>query len=259
MHRYAALTCLPLLVPFVIVTIPHPNIGMFELAHIAEVDFYLARPPAWRLEKRRIFNCRRIMFTQGGLTTELRQLVAHPVSLIAHILHKALTLSVVFAEQNSGSFSTEDIALWVSFLDEVSTLQTLNVSLLSEKEKAVFFLNLYHVLVIHGSLVVGPPPAWTSWPSFFNNSSYLFCFDIVSIAEVEHNLLRAAMSRPSTVLTKIPSPTTQFPGLALTQRDFRLNFCINNGSMSMLPYVPVLCPYPKKTIMSLNKPSPPNP
>ena len=47
------------------------------------------------------------------------------------------------------------------------------------------------------------------------------------------------MSRPSTVLTKIPAPTTQFPGLALTQRDFRLNFCINNGSLSMLPYVPV--------------------
>ena len=98
----------------------------------------------------------------------------------------------------------------------------------------------------------------------------------MSIAEVEHNLLRcvdtdtppstlhitplypprkialhleptpapppahsAAMSRPSTVLTKIPAPTTQFPGLALTQRDFRLNFCINNGSLSMLPYVPV--------------------
>jgi Protein of unknown function, DUF547 len=93
--------------------------------------------------------------------------------------------------------------------------------------------------VIHGSLVIGPPPAWSSWPSFFNNIAYLLCFDVMGIAEVEHNLLRAEMSHPSTLLSKVPSPQTLFPDVALTQRDFRLNFCINTGSLSMLPYVPV--------------------
>lgn len=44
--------------------------------------------------------------------------------------------------------------------------------------------------VIHGSLVIGPPPSWSSWPSFFNNIAYLLSFDVVGIAEVEHNLLR---------------------------------------------------------------------
>ena len=46
-----------------------------------------------------------------------------------------------------GSFSAEDVALWVSFLDQLSVLQILNVSVLPERERAVFFLNLYHVMV----------------------------------------------------------------------------------------------------------------
>ena len=40
---------------------------------------------------------------------------------------------------------------------------------------------------------------------------------------------RAAMSRPSS-LSIVPLPQHFFPGLALTQRDFRFNFVINNGS-----------------------------
>ena len=142
--------------------VPQVRDGLFEMAHIAEVDFYLARPPSWRMEKRRLFNCRRIVFTRAGLAPELKQLATNPVALITRILQKALRLAVIFAEQTTGLFSTEDIALWVSFLDEISALQTLNVTQLTEKEKAVFYLNMYHVMVIHGSLVrVCPSPPVT--------------------------------------------------------------------------------------------------
>jgi hypothetical protein len=49
------------------------------------------------------------------------------------------------------------------------------------------------------------------------------------------------MTRPST-LSIIPIPQQQFPGLAITQRDFRLNFCINNGSKTMPSMVPIYSP-----------------
>ena len=49
------------------------------------------------------------------------------------------------------------------------------------------------------------------------------------------------MARPSS-LSIIPVPQHQFPGLAVTQRDFRLNFCINNGSKSMPSMVPIYSP-----------------
>jgi hypothetical protein len=46
-----------------------------------------------------------------------------------------------------GSFSAEDVTLWGSFLDELSVLQIVNITALPQKERAVFFLNLYHVMV----------------------------------------------------------------------------------------------------------------
>jgi hypothetical protein len=36
-----------------------------------------------------------------------------------------------------------------------------------------------------------------------------------------------------------PPPQTVFPGMALSQRDFRLHFAINNGSISLPDSVPV--------------------
>jgi hypothetical protein len=47
------------------------------------------------------------------------------------------------------------------------------------------------------------------------------------------------MSRPSQLLSKISVPNSSYPGLALTRRDFRLNFCINIGSRVMLESVPI--------------------
>lgn len=49
------------------------------------------------------------------------------------------------------------------------------------------------------------------------------------------------MARPSS-LSIIPIPQHQFPGLAVTQRDFRMDFCINNGSKSMPSMVPIYSP-----------------
>jgi len=49
------------------------------------------------------------------------------------------------------------------------------------------------------------------------------------------------MARPSS-LSIIPIPQHQFPGLAVTQRDFRMDFCINNGSKSMPSMVPIYTP-----------------
>lgn len=51
------------------------------------------------------------------------------------------------------------------------------------------------------------------------------------------------MSRASPLLSKFTAPNTHFPDLALTYRDFRLNFCLNNGSRSIQTPVPVYKPH----------------
>jgi hypothetical protein len=47
------------------------------------------------------------------------------------------------------------------------------------------------------------------------------------------------MSRPSPIISKITVPNSVFPGLALTHKDFRLNFCLNCGSKSSPDEVPI--------------------
>jgi hypothetical protein len=76
-----------------------------------------------------------------------RVLPSIPLALAESLLKMALKLSTMVSEQILGSFSAEDVALWVSFLDQLSVLQILNISVLPERERAVFFLNLYHVMV----------------------------------------------------------------------------------------------------------------
>eukprot|EP01038_Epipyxis_sp_PR26KG_P007270 gene7270-9909_t len=183
---------------------------------------YVAKSACWRLDKKRLLNYRKIIFMYPE-----KYMPIHPCELVESILKTAFHLC-----------ESDDIYLWIRFLDEISYLQTLKLTLLSEKERLVFFLNLYHVMIIHGSLVFGTPLAWNTWNGFFNNITYLIGYEVVSIAEIEYNILRAKMSRPSSFM-RIAVPQSQFPGLALTHRDFRLSFCINNGSKSMSTVVPI--------------------
>ena len=89
-----------------------------------------------------------------------------------------------------GSFKKCVLLRWVKFLDEISLLQTINLSKLTEKERAAFMLNLYHAMVLHGCVVIGPPAAWNTWNYFFNNITYLVSYEVVSIAEMEYNIIR---------------------------------------------------------------------
>ena len=212
------------------------NMHSSSVPNLAEPDgTYLANHPSWKLDKKRLFNCRNLVFNPLGLPRRIRDM--HPCKLVEGILSKCFTLSALEA---NGLAS--DTVNWLVFMEELSALQTVDISLLNETEKVAFLLNLYHLMVLHGSLIIGPPPSWSSWQSFFNTVTYSLSFDIVSIAELEHNMLRAAMSRPSPLLSKITAPNSEFPNMCLTQGDFRLNFCINNGSRSLPKYVPIYKP-----------------
>jgi hypothetical protein len=148
----------------------------------SESSAYLPLAGAWKLDKRRIFNYRSIIFNPNGIADNLKKL--HPCELCERILTMAFDLSL---SNNEGTF---DISLWILFMNEISILQVINISSLKEGERAAFLLNLYHIIVLHGSLVIGPPPSWSSWKSFFNTITYTFAFDIISLVEIEHNMLR---------------------------------------------------------------------
>jgi Protein of unknown function, DUF547 len=139
--------------------------------------------------------------------------------------------------------SDEVQALWIQFMDGVALLQAADVSHLNpaSDEALCMFLNLYHLMVIHSCLVIGPPcsaykvcvlysshlisahaftvllfPSLPSprlistrhsslpllhfshssslsshqWVGFFGYVSYEVFGDFISIAELEHCILR---------------------------------------------------------------------
>ena len=63
-------------------------------------------------------------------------------------------------------------------------------------------------------------------------AAYQCSDDIFSLAELEHNIIRAEMSYPSQFLSRFLLPKSQYK-FALAKSDFRINFALNCGSLSI--------------------------
>jgi hypothetical protein len=143
-------------------------------------EIYYERPACLKADRRRIYNYRRIHFS-ATLPDKYRSM--HPNNLIVSILNTAFLLTQAETTKTNESD-------WVRFWDEISFLQVVDLSQLNESEKTAFFLNLYHVMVLHGCLVFGPPTTWNHWNAYFNHICYLVNFESISIAEFEYCIIR---------------------------------------------------------------------
>lgn len=153
------------------------------LSNDLDDEAYIGRPCDWKLDKRRIFNYRKIFFHPNNIPASYHHI--SPTKLVENILMKAFVLSEITERTREN-----DPRLWIEFSNEISILQIIDVSKLTETEKVAFFLNLYHIMLLHGIIVLGLPLAWVNWQSFFNTVTYIIDCDIVSIAELEQNILR---------------------------------------------------------------------
>lgn len=103
----------------------------------------------------------------------------------------------------------------------------------AENERKAFFLNLFHLVMIHASILGLLPKSKTKWSKFFNGVTYNIGGMYFSLAEIEHGVLRAAMSP-----LRLPIAVLVIPRLGeldadpralfrLQRPDFRLNFAMN--------------------------------
>lgn len=111
----------------------------------------------------------------------------------------------------------------------------------TERQALAFFLNLYHLLINHAYLLLGPPPSKFAWLSYYTTVAYHVGDELVSLAGLEHCILRAPMSAPVSLVGGLIIPTSRY-SCALTKPDARLNFNLNCGSFSSPPHVPVYRP-----------------
>jgi hypothetical protein len=180
-------------------------------------------PPEWNLGERMILNGRN--FTCNGAihqlsirTLELGRLVNDPCALVEQLLEMAFRLAQFATAEDAQSWNLEspnrprapatvnagqkgslDNAdpeqLWLDFMDGVSLLQCIDLSLKdnTSPESACLFLNLYHCMLLHAYMVVGLPNSLFKWSNFFRHCSYEAFGDVFSLAELEHCIMRAGM------------------------------------------------------------------
>eukprot|EP01033_Poteriospumella_lacustris_P008553 gene8553-6154_t len=188
------------------------------------------------------------------------ELVEWLLDLVLHIAHVTATgaatnspsastnsASTASTSNAASSAAASSLALsraWMLFLDGVTLLQTLSLASmdLASPEAVAMFVNVFHLMLLHALLVLGPPTSLFKWQALFRNIAYEAFGDIFTLAELEHNIIKHHMSRPSVnFIAKSFIPTSVY-SFALQVRDYRILFALNSASTSNLPYVPVYTP-----------------
>ena len=120
-------------------------------------------------------------------------------------LHSPLALSETLLSAVMALSPTSTTQQFAEFADTTNYLKTANIAPLSNLEKIGFFLNVFHTLLLHALLVLGPPSANVKkWKSFFHKISYECAGHILSLSEIEQNILRSKGAKPKLLWSFIP-------------------------------------------------------
>ena len=181
----------------------------------------LHKSSLWNCKNRRILNCGSFFFRTVVPTIESY----NPLTMAEQALRQATEIATSGLDQCTENQLQE-------FMKCAAMLKQAHVSGLDEASRLAFFLNVYHTMISHAYLVLGPPDSSLKWINYFNNIAYQVGDDIFSLTELEHSIIRASMSYPTQFLSRFIIPKSAYPSLALTISDCRVNFALNCGSLS---------------------------
>lgn len=230
--------------------------GSLEQVKLQKQALQQRAAPEWNLRRRWVLNTRSLDLdldggwlpsapqepeegahgTEGGHAPRLHGSVGEgPCALVVALLRQGLAIQTQINDDICGDVELHTIA---SFLNGTSRLRNVHLQGLNSSERKAFFVNLYHLMVVHACLLVGPPRSASKFVRFFTTMSYECAGELFSLAELEHNILRASMRPPNGVLTKFLIPHSAYDcGLRLP--DHRLNFVLNCGSEAGPSGVPI--------------------
>lgn len=228
------------------------NAWQNTLAHLVEattlpsvphIDL-LVRPKCWKLENRVILNARgyecasRVMAARSPEIALLSSYMETPHILVARLTNIVLSLAEQFDSSNEdmlyGGVANEDMqANYISFMNGVSLLQRINVSLLQKgsPETTCLLLNLFHCMLLHAMLVVGVPKHEAGWISLYTSCGYEAFGDIFTLAELQQCVIQPG-----------GSDKDKFEFTLADLKDPRIYFALNNGAMSQPPVICIFEP-----------------
>lgn len=106
-------------------------------------------------------------------------------------------------------------------------------------EKLGFFLNIYNGLRIHSAYLLGQPSSMFGWSAFGMRMNYAVGSMVFSLNEIEHCIIRHNLNPPRVLISVAANETAYTKLFQTTQRDPRVNFCLNYGTKSSSTFIPV--------------------
>ena len=181
-------------------------------------------------EQRRVLNDRRIG-VRFGASADLD---------VCDVVEQALRMAILL-RQHPQLCLTHEVLM---FLDVVASIKQVNSTLtlfaMNSPDRTAFFLNLYHLQVLHGHFLDLLPHSKATWATFFNNVAYDVSGLLFTPAEIEHCVLRTSLP-PFKAPFLRPSWSTSDPRTPLEVRgaDYRMVFALNPTTRSSVSVVTV--------------------
>eukprot|EP00002_Diphylleia_rotans_P029012 TRINITY_DN586_c0_g3_i1.p1 TRINITY_DN586_c0_g3~~TRINITY_DN586_c0_g3_i1.p1 ORF type:complete len:1147 (+),score=211.41 TRINITY_DN586_c0_g3_i1:96-3536(+) len=189
-----------------------------------------------------VLNRRRLCWDRSG--------VAEPQEVVETLLAQAISLYEDARSPKSEFWTDTTFATqFVSFAKATSELQGVRLHSLEGNQTLVFFVNLYHLMVIHILIEAGAPTAGFLLKSHFQRFAYEVDGLLMTPFDVEHQVLRRVMSRPQlsssffgrAVGPLFVRPRTQLAAWpTLDSAEPRLNFVLHCGAASSPRGIPIL-------------------
>ncbi|KAJ3433743.1 electron carrier/ protein disulfide oxidoreductase [Anaeramoeba flamelloides] len=117
------------------------------------------------------------------------------------------------------------------FVQHTSSLQAIDLELMTFQERTCFFLNLYNVLSLHSLIVNGVPGDRGAFKKILKKSAYLIGKYKFSLLDIYHGILRGNLTSKHNDYFKMDDPRAKY---TLKRVDGRFHFSIINHSLLTL-------------------------
>lgn len=215
------------------------------------------------------------LFPSAILSTSLseKEEASRFVELVAQALRQALAIHATHEKMASSASTakTTSTKQVLAFLERASAVRAIDLQLIqdacSHEQQLAFYLNLYHLMLAHAMMAHGFPRGRRGWDTFLRSMSYSlqrqrprrrhhhhhhhqdsvgdardtpvkgYAQVTVSLAELEHLLLRARMPRADiphlrlSTMARAPS-ASRLAGLGLRHPDFRVSLALATNQHS---------------------------
>jgi len=162
--------------------------------------------------------------------------VANPLGVVKRCrkLMNQLEAHHTFTDGTMDYVSAKSDARFLEFDEAVCELQGLDLSVMDEKTKLAFCINVYNLMIKHAFIKIGLPSSNLTRSAFFNGVKYNLGGQLFSFSELENGILRSNSKAPYS-LSKPFGRSDPRIKLICEKLDPRIHFALNCGANSCPP------------------------